>query len=100
MTLPNLPEQHKTKEADFGVQLKAYFEKHKPETCGIETKHTRGKDSLPFSEVKPEQIVFANNASGDKGAWIRTLGMNGEQDYVWLKNEISFIVIKYPKFYC
>jgi hypothetical protein len=97
MPLPNLPRQHKHKEADAGVDLKHYFERTTPNTCSIEVKHTRGKDYLLYSEVKDEQIAFALRVSSPKGAWIRTLGMNGEPDYIWLKNEIAFIVIKYPK---
>jgi hypothetical protein len=63
----------------------------------MELKHTRGKDYLAFSEVKDEQIVFARRVNSAKGAWIRTLGLNGEPDYIWLKNEMAYIVIKYPK---
>lgn len=95
--LPELTRQNKHKEADAGIDLKHWVEKNTPETCSLEEKHTRGKDSLPFSEVKPEQIAFALRISSEKGAWIRTLGLNGEPDHVWLRNEPAFIVIKYPK---
>ena len=95
--LPELPKTHKHKEADAGVDLKHWFEKNTPETCSLEVKHTRGKDYLPFAEVKNEQIAFALLISGPKGAWIRTLGLHGEPDYIWLKNEIALICIKYPK---
>lgn len=95
--LPELPKQNKKLEADFGVDLKHKTEKSKPETHSLELKHTHGKDSLPFNEVSDAQIAFMNAISSDKGAWIRTLGMNGEPDYIWLKNEPAFLYIKYPK---
>jgi hypothetical protein len=97
MQLPNLPQQHKQREATSSIDLKHIVERCKPETCSLEEKHTRGKDYLLYSEVKPEQIAFALSISSDKGAWIRTLGQQGEPDHVWLKNEPAFIVIKYPK---
>ena len=100
MNLPELPKQHKNKEADFGVDLKHRTEKEKPPTCALELKHTRGKDSLAFSEVSDDQIAFANSISSVKGAWIRVIGMRGEPDYIWLKNEPAYIVIKYPKGIC
>lgn len=97
MNLPELPKQNKQREATTGIELKHWFEKNSPATCSLEEKHTRGKDSFPFSEVKPEQVSFALRISSEKGAWIRTLGMNGEPDHIWLKNEPAFIIIKYPK---
>jgi hypothetical protein len=63
----------------------------------MELKHTHGKDSLPFSAVEDSQLAYASRVSSPKGAWIRTLGLHGEPDYIWMKNEIAFIVIKYPK---
>jgi len=102
MDLLPLPRQNKKKEADFGIEIKHWIEKHASVmiTCSLEAKHTRGKDSLPFSEVKSEQIAFALRISSDKGAWIRTLGMNGEPDYIFLRNEVAYIAIKYIKFFC
>ena len=97
INLPNLPKQNKQKEASSSMDLKHFVERTKPETCSIEEKHTRGKEYLLFSEVKPEQIAFALSISSEKGAWIRTLGQNGEPDHIWLKNEPAFIVIRYPK---
>lgn len=100
MNLPDLPKQNKHQEADFGVQLKHHIEKTNPPTSSLEIKDTRGKNTFYYKELKPEQIAFALAISSDKGAWIRTLGLNGEPDYVWLRNEPAYIIIKYPKFYC
>lgn len=98
--LPELPKQHTHKEADFGIELKHYVEKNGMESRSFELKHAHGKNSLPFKEIKNEQIAYANAISSERGAWIRTLGMNGEPDYVWLCNEPADIVIKYPLGFC
>lgn len=95
--LPPLPQQNKKKEANFGVALKHLTEKEKPNTCSLEAKHTHGKDYLLFSEVSNSQIAFANSISSPNGAWIRVQGINGEPDYIWLKNTPAYIVIRYPK---
>lgn len=102
MNLPNLPKQNKAPEADFGVELKGWVEKNAPHflTSSLETKHTHGKDSFPFNEVKAEQLVFATRISSEKGAWIRVQGLKGEPDYIFLKNTPAYIVIRYPKFFC
>jgi hypothetical protein len=96
--LPNLPKQYKHKEADFGIELKHYFEKNFPITCSLEIKVA--KNSLPFKEVKSEQIAYAKSISSDKGAWIRVQGVCGEPDYIWMRNEIAYIGIRYPKGFC
>jgi hypothetical protein len=49
-------------------------------------------------EFKPEQENFAEAIRhGKKGVLIRTEGVTGLPDYVYLRNEPSFVVIKYPK---
>ena len=100
MKLPELPKQNKKLEAEFSIELKHWIEKHPILTSSLEVKHTHGKNSLPFREVKPEQLAYASRVNSDKGAWIRTLGLNGEPDYVFLRNAPAYIVIKYPKFFC
>lgn len=100
MTLPPLPTQHKQREATSSIDLKHWIEKNQKFTCALEVKDSAGKDSIPFSVVADKQIAYANQASGPKGAWIRVQGVNGEQDYIWLINTPSYIVIKYPKCFC
>jgi len=98
--LPELPKQNKTREFDFGVWLKNYTEKH-PHliSTGLETKQTT-TDSIPFSVVTPKQVAFGMGAKSSKGVWIRVQGLNGEQDYVFLVNSPSMIVIRFPKIVC
>jgi hypothetical protein len=67
-------------------------------TCALETKDTRGKATFPLSEFKDKQVIFAEAIRhGKKGVLIRTEGVEGLPDYVFLKNEPSFVAIKYPK---
>jgi len=100
MKMPDLPKQHKAREMDFGGWLKNYTEKH-PHllATGLETKQTT-TDSIPFSVVTPQQVAFGMGAKSSKGVWIRVQGLNGEQDYIFLVNSPSMIVIRFPKIVC
>lgn len=97
MKLPLLPKQYKQKEADFGIEFRHSIKRNPIETSSIELKHTRGKDSFPFSEFKPKQEAYAKKIESDEGVLIRVQGVNGEPDYIYLRNEIAYITIKYPK---
>lgn len=67
-------------------------------TGAYEIKDTRGKSSFNLNEWKPAQETFAESIRyGKKGVLIRTEGVEGLPDYVYLKNEPSYVVIKYPK---
>lgn len=67
-------------------------------TGAYEIKDTRGKSSFNLNEWKPAQENFANAIRyGAKGVLIRTEGVEGLPDYVYLRNEPSYVVIKYPK---
>ncbi len=70
-------------------------------TCTFEMKDTRGKDYLRYAEVKTHQIDYGRAImESEKGVLIRVQGTNGEPDYVFLKKEPAFIVIKYPDCFC
>ncbi|NCU28961.1 MAG: hypothetical protein EOM85_04840 [Candidatus Moranbacteria bacterium] len=94
MDLPELPEQHKKKEADFGLKFRRWIENNPQKSCSFELKHTRGKDYFMFDELKSEQIAFASKIK--RGVLIRVPGTKGEPDYVYLKSP-AYVVIKYPK---
>lgn len=70
--------------------------KHPRATSAIEMKDTRGQTSLPFREVSDEQIAYGMAIKGDKGVLIRVQGLSGEPDYVYLRNEPSYVIVKYP----
>lgn len=100
MPLPDLPKQHKKKEADFGITFRHWWER-RPFNGNFELKHTRGESSLPFSAVESEQIVVANAASGNKGILLRLVkGTIGSSDYIGQVLQQTYIVIRYPKFFC
>lgn len=94
MSLPELPRQNKQKEASFGVDFRYDIEEiSPPKTICFELKHTRGKDSFPFSEVKDKQIAYARKIK--KGCLVRIQGVSGEPDYIWLAGVDTYVSIKY-----
>lgn len=93
--LPKLPRIKKQKEAVFGVQFRKWLKDNPMISCSFELKQT-ATNSIPFSCFKDEQIAFSENIRSKKGILIRVQGMNGEPDYVYLKDAPAFIVIKYP----
>jgi len=96
--MPPLTKQNKAKEASFGIYLKNWVENNPlPFPCSLELKQETNKDSIPFSCVSDKQIAYANKISGNKGCWIRVVGLDGQPDYVWMINSPAYIVIKYPK---
>jgi len=66
-------------------------------TSSFEMKDTRGKDTFRIAEVKQAQIDYALAIKSDKGVLIRTEGVTGLPDYIYLRNEPAYFVIKYPK---
>ncbi len=99
MTLPELPRQNKSKEADFGVTFRHWIEKNPRHSCAFELKQTT-EDSIPFSCVDEKQLVYGMAIKSDKGILIRVQGMNGEPDYVWCRSMPYCVVIKYPSMFC
>ena len=96
--LPNLPKQNRHKEADSSLILRHWLKAHPQETCSLEVKDTRGKNSLPFSEVKQAQLDYAEAIMSDRGVLLRTQAVvEGMPDYIYLRNEPAYIVIRYPQ---
>ncbi len=93
MTSMDLPKQHRKREADFGVAFRAWWKLH-PFSGEIELKDTRGKDSLPFSALDPQQELVA---CADTILIRRTMGTVGAADYTGLVRSQYWIAIKYPK---
>ena len=70
--------------------------KANPQYSGTyEAKDSRGKNGLPFAEVKQQQLDYGMAAKSDKGVLIRILGSNGEPDYGYFRHASAWIVIKY-----
>ena len=97
MELPNLPRQNKAQESKASLKFKEWIEKNPRHTCSIEMKDSRGKNSLPFREVKQAQIDYGMKIKSTKGVWIRVQALHeGMPDYIWMRSEPAYVVIKYP----
>ncbi len=94
-TLPELPKQHKKKEADFGVRLRKWLRENPTFSCAYEVKYTP-TNSLPFNALEDHQRTYLKAIKSPKGELIRVQGVNGEPDYIWLRNFPACVVIKYP----
>ena len=99
--LPNLPQTKKKREANFSEKKldKWLSDNNLRYSTALEIKQTT-KQSIPFSEVKDEQLNYLLRIRSNRGVKIRTLGLNGQPDYVWCVNMPSYIVVKYPDCFC
>lgn len=91
------------KEAKSSLQMRHWLMSNRDDaksmmSCGIEMKDTRGKDRFYLRELKQEQIDFAKSIKySPKGVLIRTEGVRGLPDYIFIKNQPSYVMIKYPQ---
>jgi len=68
------------------------------QSCSLEIKDTRGKNTFSLKELKEAQINHALACKSDRGNLFRTaVGTDGMGDYHFLRNAYAYIVIKYPK---
>jgi hypothetical protein len=85
------------REAKFSIQFRHWLRANPQKTCAIEMKDTRGKKSFYLKEWKDAQRTFAEAIrSSSKGVLVRTEGVEGLPDYIYLRQEPSLVVIKYP----
>ena len=95
--LPSLPKINNKTEADFGLRFRKWWQLHGM-NAPYELKDSRGKSSIPFSSITPEQIAFALSAKSSKGVLIRVeKGTVGSPDYVGFRNSPAWFVIHFPK---
>lgn len=94
--LPDLPKGKIDYEAQAGIPFRRWWEKTRvPGT--FELKHSRGKSSIPFSCIEPEQIAFARAAGSRDGTLSRIVqGTVGTPDYTAFMRTTAWIVIFYP----
>ena len=89
------------RESKFSITFRHWLRAnaHLFDTCSFEIKQTE-KDYISFSAVEDHQINygFAIQQS-DSGVLIRVQGTNGEPDYLFLKKQQSYVVIKYPEWF-
>ena len=97
---PPLPKLNKKSEADFGLRFRKWWEKYGMGGAPYELKDSRGKSSIPFSEITDEQIHFALAAKSRKGILIRVeKGTVGSPDYVGFRNSPAWVVIRYDRMF-
>ena len=88
-------------ETKSSVLFRHWLRANPQKTSSYEMKDTRGKNYLDLREVKDAQLDYANAIKSDRGVFIRVQALSGgEPDYIYLRNEPAWIVIKYPKCFC
>jgi len=90
----------KKREAQFGMVVRSWIKANASlmRTSGIELKDTRGATTFKLSEFKEAQENFAEAITNSpKGVLIRTEGVEGLPDYIYIKEEPSFVVIRFPE---
>lgn len=84
------------RESKASIRFRHWLKANPHFTCAIEMKQTM-TESFPFSDVKDHQIDYGMAIKSNNGVLIRTYGIEGLPDYVYLRREPSYVVIQYPK---
>jgi hypothetical protein len=98
--LPPLPQINKQTEAKASLKLRAWLKANPRSSCSIEMKDSRSKNTFNLKEITDEQINYALAIQGDKGVLVRTTGVVGLPDYIYLRQEPAYFCIKFPKGFC
>ena len=85
----------KKREADFGVLFRHWIKANPRYSCALELKQTEG-NYIPFECLPQHQIDYLLAINSDKGVLVRVQGINGEPDYIYLRNEPAYVFVKYP----
>ena len=93
--LPPLPRVLRHKEADFGLQFRAWVKENWHQTATFELKQSQS-DSIPFSCLEEHQIRY--NLADRK--LVRVQGSIGEPDMINLVNVPAYIAIRFKKGFC
>lgn len=85
-------------ESKFAIYFRHYLKAHPRISGSFEMKDTRGKNTLAFSEVSEDQLIYGMAIKSDKGTLIRVQALtSGMPDYVYFRNAPASLVINYPK---
>lgn len=84
----------RNKEAKFGVLFRHWIKANPMYSGAYELKQTTG-NSLPFGVLEDHQAVYLLACKSRKGVLIRVQGVNGEPDYVYLREAGSWVVIRF-----
>lgn len=87
------------REANFSTVLRHWLVANPLYTCALEAKQTT-TDSIPFSDVSQAQLDWGMAISSNKGILLRVQAVaEGMPDYIYMRNEPAFVVIRYPHFF-
>lgn len=85
----------KKREADFGILFRHWIKANPRYSSALELKQTE-KQSIPFDCLQQNQVEYLTAIESDKGVLVRVQGVNGEPDYIYLRNTPAFVFIKFP----
>ena len=83
-------------ESKAAVLFRHWIKANPQFTGAYELKQTSGA-SIPFSALEEHQQAYLEAIAGDKGVLVRVQGVNGEPDYVYMRNCPAWVVVKYPR---
>lgn len=88
----------KKREANFGLRFRHWIRANPPDhSATFELKDCSHKKSFPFKDWPEAQRDWALAISSPKGALMRQVGGNGEPDYTYHMNQMSYVVINFEK---
>jgi penicillin-binding protein-related factor A (putative recombinase) len=93
--LPDLPKQIKKREANFATIFRIWLKAHPQDSAAFELKQTT-KPSIPFSCLEEHQESYLLAIKSPIGKTVRVMGGHGEPDYIYLRNQDAYVVIKFP----
>lgn len=88
------------RESKASILFRHYIKKNKMYTCALEMKQTI-TDSISFSCVTQAQIDWGMAIKSKEGVMLRVQAVaEGMPDYIYLREEPAYVVIKFPKMMC
>ena len=87
-------------ESKSSIKLRHWLKANPRSSCSIEMKDSRSKNTFNLKEITDDQINYALAIQGDKGVLVRTTGVVGLPDYIYLRQEPAYFCIKFPKGFC
>lgn len=85
----------KNTEAKFGILFRHYLKANPQITTAFELKQS-STDSISFSALEEHQSIYLQAIKSKKGVLVRVQGVNGEPDYIYLRNSPACVVVKFP----
>lgn len=83
------------REANNALIFRHWLRAHPQSSAAYEIKQTT-KDYISWKALEEHQENYLLSIAGDDGALVRVQGTNGEPDYIYLRNQMAYIVIFFP----